>query len=198
VDDKTLRVNVIPHGKADDNPALNTPLTYTGSAEELDGLHFEIARFNLGEVEDVIDDGEQRLGGRLDHVGVAELLGVEPRVQQEIGHADDAVHGGANLVTHVGEKLALGPVRGFGRKPGFLGCLLKPGRFLQLIADGLVEGLAKIGVVLTGSSELRRDGARCAEVIFSAGWITDSSSPVPVQNDADAGFLDCDAALLLG
>ena len=26
VDDKTLRVNVIPHGKADDNPALSSPL----------------------------------------------------------------------------------------------------------------------------------------------------------------------------
>jgi PRTRC genetic system protein E len=36
LDDKTLRVNVIPHGKADDNPALSTPLTYTGSPEELD------------------------------------------------------------------------------------------------------------------------------------------------------------------
>ncbi len=37
VDDKTLRVNVIPTlSKADDNPALSTPLTYTGSPEELD------------------------------------------------------------------------------------------------------------------------------------------------------------------
>ena len=36
VDDKTLRVNVIPHGKADDNPAFTTPLTYTGAPEELD------------------------------------------------------------------------------------------------------------------------------------------------------------------
>jgi len=36
VDDKTLRVNVIPHAKADENPALSTPLTYTGSPEELD------------------------------------------------------------------------------------------------------------------------------------------------------------------
>ena len=26
VDDKTLRVNVIPHGKADDNSALSSPL----------------------------------------------------------------------------------------------------------------------------------------------------------------------------
>ena len=36
VDDKTLRVNVIPHGKADDKPALSTPLTCTGTPEELD------------------------------------------------------------------------------------------------------------------------------------------------------------------
>ena len=36
VDDKTLRVNIIPHAKADENPALSTPLTYTGSPEELD------------------------------------------------------------------------------------------------------------------------------------------------------------------
>jgi len=35
-DDKTLRVNVIPHGKAEDNPALSTPLTCTGSPEKLD------------------------------------------------------------------------------------------------------------------------------------------------------------------
>ena len=37
VDDKTIRVNVIPAlAKADDNPALTTPLTFTGSPEELD------------------------------------------------------------------------------------------------------------------------------------------------------------------
>ena len=37
VDDKTLRVNVIPtQAKADENPALTTPLTYTGQPEELD------------------------------------------------------------------------------------------------------------------------------------------------------------------
>ena len=37
VDDKTLRVNVIPtQAKADENPALTTPLTYTGPPDELD------------------------------------------------------------------------------------------------------------------------------------------------------------------
>ena len=37
VDDKTLRVNIVPaQARADENPALATPLTYTGSPEELD------------------------------------------------------------------------------------------------------------------------------------------------------------------
>ena len=37
VDDKTLRVNVIPaQAKADENPALTTPRTFTGTPEELD------------------------------------------------------------------------------------------------------------------------------------------------------------------
>ena len=37
LDDKTLRVNIIPtQAKADENPALATPLTFTGSPEELD------------------------------------------------------------------------------------------------------------------------------------------------------------------
>jgi PRTRC genetic system protein E len=36
VDDNTLRVNVIPRAKADENTALSTPVTYTGSPEELD------------------------------------------------------------------------------------------------------------------------------------------------------------------
>jgi len=36
-DDKTLRVNVIPaKSGADENPALTTPLSYTGTPEELD------------------------------------------------------------------------------------------------------------------------------------------------------------------
>ena len=36
-DDKTLRVNVIPKKvKDDENPALTTPLSYTGTPEELD------------------------------------------------------------------------------------------------------------------------------------------------------------------
>ena len=43
-----------------------------------------------------------------DHLGVFALLGSEAGVEQQTGHADDAVHGGADFVAHVGQKLALG------------------------------------------------------------------------------------------
>src|ERR1022692_1265926 len=58
--------------------------------------------------------------GRLDHIGVVELFGVESGVQKQVGHPDDAVHGSANLMTHVGEEFALGFLRGFGRFFRFL------------------------------------------------------------------------------
>jgi PRTRC system protein E len=48
-DDKTLCVNVIPvQAKADKNPALIPPLTYTGSPEELDA---ELGRHLAGYVQ---------------------------------------------------------------------------------------------------------------------------------------------------
>ena len=48
---------------------------------------------------------------------VLALLGGELGVERQLGHADDAVHRRADLVAHVGEKLALGVVRRFGRPP---------------------------------------------------------------------------------
>jgi hypothetical protein len=35
------------------------------------------------------------------------------RVEDEFGHADDAIHRRANLMAHVREELALRPIRGF-------------------------------------------------------------------------------------
>ncbi len=57
--DKTLRVNVIPHGKADDNPALSTPLTCTGPPEERVGHRLRLQnlapRRRVAEVSEKID-----------------------------------------------------------------------------------------------------------------------------------------------
>ncbi len=62
----------------------------------------ELAGLHLGEVQDVADDGHERVAALLDDFGVAALEFVEACVQEQFDHADDAVHGRADLVTHIG------------------------------------------------------------------------------------------------
>ena len=96
---------------------------------EVDGLQVELAGLDLGEVEDVVDHRQQVIGRELHHPEVLALLGGELGVQRQLGHADDAVHGRADLVAHVGQELALGPVGGLG---GLLGPHQLPLRLLPL------------------------------------------------------------------
>ena len=86
---------------------------------ERDRLEPQLARFDLGEVENVVDDAEQRVGGRFDHPEVLALLDGELGVERQIRHADDAVHRRPNLVAHVGEKLRFQPHRFERRVPRF-------------------------------------------------------------------------------
>ncbi len=58
--------------------------------------------------------------GRQD-AGEAVLLGRQGRAQEQLGHADHAVEGRADLVAHVGQELALGGAGGLGRLAGGLG-----------------------------------------------------------------------------
>ncbi len=74
---------------------------------ERQDLEVELAGLDLREVEDVVQDGEQRVGRRADRVQVLALLGRELAVERQVGHAHDAVHGRADLVAHVGQELAL-------------------------------------------------------------------------------------------
>ena len=78
-----------------------------GQQVEVQGLEGQLPGLDLGEVEDVIDQREQRLPAGPDGLGVLSLLAAEGRVQQQARHADDAVHGRADLVGHVGQELAL-------------------------------------------------------------------------------------------
>src|SRR4029453_16180501 len=67
-------------------------------------------RFNLGKVEDVVDEGQQMLAGRVDVFQVLVLLIVqlpEHALRQDLGEPDDRVERRAQLVRHVGEELAL-------------------------------------------------------------------------------------------
>ena len=73
---------------------------------QLEGQGFELhlAGLDLRKVENVIDDGQQRLGRGLHGLQVVPLLVVELGIQRQLGHADDAVHRRADFVAHVGQE----------------------------------------------------------------------------------------------
>ena len=82
-------------------------------------LKFELTRFQLGKVKDVVDDGAQRIGGTINLGQVVLLLGIEVRFQAQAGQADDGVHRRADFMAHIGQESALGFVGGFRLGAGF-------------------------------------------------------------------------------
>ena len=62
-----------------------------------------------GEVEDVVDDGQECVGASFDGGHVVALAIVEAGLLEQLDHAHDAIHRSADLVAHVGQKDALGP-----------------------------------------------------------------------------------------
>jgi hypothetical protein len=90
---------------------------------EVDALQFQLARFDFGEVQDVVDDSQQRFRGPRYGLGQATLTRRQIRAAQEFRHAHDTVHGRANFVAHAREEFALRPtrvLRGVFRARGFI------------------------------------------------------------------------------
>ncbi len=81
---------------------------------EGDRVQVHPARLDLGKVQNIVDYRQQRVGGHLHHVQVFTLFPTERRVERQFRHTDDAVHGGADLVAHVRQKLRLGAIGLFG------------------------------------------------------------------------------------
>ena len=101
-------------------------------------LQFQLARLDLGEIQDVVDDPEQSDSRLLDHLGEAPLLGIQLGSQQQFGHAQNAVHGRADFVAHVGQKLGFGLA---GRLGPFLGRAQFPNQHLQFhVGDRKIVG----------------------------------------------------------
>ena len=93
------------------------PLTAGGAGQQLsdlfdgqthvavDDLEVELASLDLREVEDVVQDDEQVVGAVANGLDEVPLLVVQLGAQQQLGHADNAVHRRAELMAHVGEEL---------------------------------------------------------------------------------------------
>src|SRR5262245_15801471 len=67
---------------------------------DVDQRELEPPRVDPAEVENVVDDGEQSLGGFQGAVEIGPLLGIERRLAQQPGHADHTVHRLADLMAH--------------------------------------------------------------------------------------------------
>ena len=90
-------------------------------------FQLEPAGLDLGEVEQVVDDAQQRLR-RIAHGRHAlALLLVQALVLENLHHAEHAVHRRADLVAHGGEEGRFGLGRGFGLGARGLGGLLGGG-----------------------------------------------------------------------
>ena len=103
-------------------------------------LQLQLVGLDLGEVEDLVDQREQRARRSLDGLGVGLLLRRQLGVAQQRGHAENAVHRRADLVAHRRQEARLGAV----------------GRFrLQARLAQLGLGLAPLGDVAAEALHLR-------------------------------------------
>ena len=99
------------------------------TAAQVEGLvlQFHLAGFDLREVQNIIDDTQESLAAGANRLGEFALLRREWGIEQQIGHADDPVHRGANFVAHRGQKHTLGLIGGFGPLPGLPGFGIEAG-----------------------------------------------------------------------
>ena len=132
---------------------------------EIDRLQFQPARLDLGEVQDVVDHPEQRFGRGANGLGEFPLLRGQLGVQDEIGHADHAVHRRADLVTHVRQELGLCLVG----QLGLVGQLDRPLRGRLQLVGALLDlplqgGLGALHLLTVLAQPAEHGGERCPQL----------------------------------
>ena len=78
-----------------------------GLQGEVGGDQLQMAGFDLREIENIVEEDQQRIGRVLDGFEILLLFRIHRRIEQDGGHADDAIHRGADFVAHVGQKFTL-------------------------------------------------------------------------------------------
>ncbi len=107
---------------------------------ELGFLQQQPTGLDLGQIQDVVENPQQMLGGVVDLEQGSPLLGRVDFLAEQIGQPDDRVHRRADFVAHVGQKRALGPIGRFGRVLG-----LQQGRLLALAVQTKPEAAREFG-----------------------------------------------------
>ena len=115
-------------------------------------LEIELAGLDFGEIENLLDQREQRLAGRLHGLRVGDLFGLQRRIEQEPGHAENAVERRADFMADHREEAALGAIGAFrlAKLPVAVGKLF----------DTLLEPRHLGGKVAVAAHEQREDADR--------------------------------------
>src|SRR6202034_3003928 len=89
----------------------------------------QFSGFDFRKIQNVINDRQEGIRARLESLGKVALPRFEIAVKQSTRHPNYAVHRRANLVAHIGQKLAFGLISCFGGLLGTLQLLLCPPSF---------------------------------------------------------------------
>ena len=84
----------------------------------LDGVHLHLASFNLGDVQNVVDQCHQGFGTVHDRDDHFLFAGVEGAMGEGLRHTENAVQGGADFMAHGRQKFRFRFVGGLGLTPG--------------------------------------------------------------------------------
>ena len=76
---------------------------------EGDRFQFQMASLDLGNVQDTVEQFHEACGRAAESVDVFLLVLRERRFLEQVGHADDRIHRGTDLMAHRGQKLTLRP-----------------------------------------------------------------------------------------
>ena len=135
----------------------------------------DLARLDLGHVEHLVDEAQQVLAGLGDLAqAVAHALWVVDVGGGDGGHADDAVHGRADVVAHVGEEVRLGLVGGLCGVEGLLQGLLLLAFALDEVVDAARadDGDAvPVGLPHERDARLQVDDAAVVGVLVGEGVV---------------------------
>ena len=86
----------------------------------------QLAGLDFRKIKNVVDHGEQGVSRRFDDTEVLALLIIQLGLQRQLGHAKHTIHGRADLMAHIGQKIGLGTVGQFGAELGTLQLLGNP------------------------------------------------------------------------
>ncbi len=91
-----------------------------GQPRQVEGLRREVEAPGLDprEIEDAVDQPEQRLATGAHGLDVGALLGIEAGAEHEVGHAEDAIQRRAHLVADGGEEARFRPAGRLGTDQG--------------------------------------------------------------------------------